>query len=282
MHIFSQLVATAFGLSAVFAWGTSDFIGGFASKRSDAFVVTLLAHASGFTLMTILAEMTHAPLPARSSQLWAFAAGALGGTALAVFYGVLASGKMGLIAPVPAVVGAAIHMVFSIFTQGLPGFLPMVGFLLAGVGIWLISRSEHGTGTIEGLPLALLAGVGFAGFFLCISRTGQSDALWSASESRVGSLILVGIVVLLRPGRRLLTWRSAAWGLMAGCLDSTGTFLFIRAQQSGRLDSAVVLASLYPAVTVLLARLVLKERFTHWKAIGMLAALAAVPLIAAG
>jgi drug/metabolite transporter (DMT)-like permease len=281
MHGFSQMVATIFALGAVFSWGTSDFLGGFASKRSDAFVVALLAHASGFALMTTLAKATGVPIPSHASQAWALAAGALGGTALAVFYGVLASGNMGLVAPVAAVLAAAIPTAFSIATEGIPGVATVVGFLLAALGIWLISRPEGGIST-RGLPLALLAGLGFAGFFLCISRTGNSAALWSASESRFASFVLVGVIVLLRGGPKVMTWDGVRWGLFAGCLDSTGTFLFIRAQQSGRLDSAVVLASLYPAVTVLLARIVLKEHFTRWKAIGMLAALAAVPLIAAG
>src|SRR5512133_1985648 len=81
-----QVVSTGFSLAAVVCWGVSDFTGGYASKRSDAFLVTLLAHSSGFLLMGGLAVATHAPLPDRSSQLWAMLAGALGGTALAIFY----------------------------------------------------------------------------------------------------------------------------------------------------------------------------------------------------
>jgi drug/metabolite transporter (DMT)-like permease len=273
-------VPTGFSLAAVLCWGISDFTGGYSSKRSDAFLVTTLAHGGGFLLMTALALTTGAPFPSRSSELWALAGGASGGTALAFFYRALSRGGMGLIAPVAAVLGAAIPTVLGMIMQGLPGILPIVGFVLAGLGIWLISRPEGGLGRPQGLSMAVLAGVGFAGFFICINQTGNSSALWSAADSRFSALVMVAAIVLFRRGKVQLRRSDAALGLFAGCLDVTGTALFIRADQTGRLDSAVVLTSLYPAVTVLLARLVLREHFTRWKAVGILAALLAVPLIA--
>jgi drug/metabolite transporter (DMT)-like permease len=275
-----QVVSTGFSLAAVVCWGVSDFTGGYASKRSDAFLVTLLAHSSGFLLMGGLAVATHAPLPDRASQLWAMLAGALGGTALAIFYRTLAAGNMGLIAPVSAVLAAGIPTGFAMITEGVPGAITTTGFLLAGLGIWLVSRPEDGMGKPEGLWMAVIAGFGFAGFFIFIHRTGDTSAVWAAAHSRVGSLIVVGLIVLLRPGKHRVEWRDAALGLFAGCLDSTGTLFFIRAEQTGRLDAAVVISSLYPAITVLMARLFLREHFTRWKAAGIVAALVAVPLIA--
>jgi drug/metabolite transporter (DMT)-like permease len=275
-----QMVSTAFGLAAVVCWGTSDFSGGYASKRSDAFAVTMLAHASGFALMTALSMGFHAPFPSRTSVWWALAAGSLGGTALAVFYRALANGKMGITAPLAAVLAAAIPTGFGLITEGLPGTLALAGFLVAGTGIWLMSRPDETTGRPAGLFMAFIAGLGFAGFFICIHQTGSSSAFWSAACSRFASLILVALIVLARRQGFRVNRADAALGIFAGCLDSTGTLLFIRAEQTGRLDAAVVLASLYPAVTVLLARLILKEHFTRWKALGILAALAAVPMIA--
>ena len=230
--------------------------------------------------MSGLAVATHAPSPDRASQLWAMLAGALGGTALAIFYRTLAAGNMGLIAPISAVLAAGIPTGFGMITEGLPGAVTIVGFGLAGLGIWLVSRPDDGMGKPEGLWMAVVAGLGFAGFFIFIHRTGDTSAAWAAAHSRLGSLIVVGLIVLLRPGRHRVQWRDSALGLFAGCLDSTGTLLFVRAEQTGRLDAAVVISSLYPAVTVLLARLLLREHFTRWKAAGVVAALLAVPLIA--
>lgn len=269
-----------FSLASVLCWGTSDFTGGYAAKRSDAFIVTLLSHAGGFTLMLILALSTHAPYPSPSSRNWAFLAGALGGTALAIFYRALASGDMGITAPVAAVLGAAIPAAFAMITQGLPGALSIAGFLLAGIGIWLISRPEGSANNYAGISMAALAGVGFAGFFICIDRSGDSSALWSATNSRFASLVIVAAIVLFRRGRGRMRQVDATLALFAGCIDVSGTALFIRAEQTGRLDTAVVLSSLYPVITVLLARLVLQERFTRWKTVGIFAALLAVPLIA--
>lgn len=276
----TQFVSAGYSLAAVVCWGTSDFTGGYASKRSDAFLVTLLAHASGFVLMTSLAVAMHAPFPSRNSQAWALAAGALGGTGLAIFYRALATGKMGLTAPLAAILAAALPTAFGIATEGVPGIVPILGFLTAGAGIWLIARPDGTAGSHDGLGLALIAGLGFAGFFLCINQTGSSSAVWSASQSRLGSLVMVGGMVALRRGKHALHWRDAVMGMFAGCLDSTGTLLFVRADQTGRLDAAVVLTSLYPVVTVVLARLILKEHFSRWKAIGIVAGLAAVPMIA--
>ncbi len=230
--------------------------------------------------MLTLALSTHAAYPSSSSRNWALLAGALGGTALAIFYRTLAAGNMGITAPVSAVLGAAIPAAFAMITQGLPGTLPVVGFLLAGLGIWLISRPDGTSGDSSGLFMAAVSGIGFAGFFICIDRTGNSSVLWSAVHSRFASLAIVGVIVLFRRGRGSLRRADATLALFAGCLDVTGTALFIRAEQTGRLDTAVVLSSLYPVITVLLARMILHEHFTRWKMIGIFAALLAVPLIA--
>jgi drug/metabolite transporter (DMT)-like permease len=275
-----QLVPVGFSLAAVLCWGTSDFSGGYASKRSDAFIIAMLSHVGGFVLIVTLALLTHAPYPSASSRNWALLAGTLGGVGVAIFYRTLARGDMSITAPVAAVLGAAIPAAFAMITQGLPGAFSIAGFLLAGIGIWLVSRSEGSVRNYAGISMAALAGVGFAGFFICIDRAGDGSALWSAVHSRVASLVIVAVIVLFRGGRGKLQPAGAALALFAGCLDVSGTALFIRAEQTGRLDTAVVLSSLYPVITVVLAWLVLHEQFTRWKTVGIFAALLAVPLIA--
>jgi drug/metabolite transporter (DMT)-like permease len=279
MALGSELVPTSFSLAASFAWGTSDFLGGYAARRANAFLLTTIAHMGGLLLMLALASGTQAQFPSERSLLWALAGGLSGGGALAIFYRALSLGRMGLTAPVAAVLGAAIPTIFGMVTQGMPGAMHIVGFVVAAVGIWLISRTEDQSG-LEGIGLAALAGVGFAGFYLCISQAKDGSALWLAVFSRAGALVVTALIVLLQRNFREITAAGVQLGLLAGCLDVSGTALFVRASQSGRLDSAVVLTSLYPAVTVLLARLILHEHFTRWKAVGMFAALLAVPMIA--
>jgi drug/metabolite transporter (DMT)-like permease len=128
--------------------------------------------------------------------------------------------------------------------------------------------------------MAVLAGIGFAGFYLCIHQAGNASALWVAACSRCAALLVTGAIVLF--GRHLRAVAAPVLGIavVAGILDITGSTVFIRASQIGRLDDAVVLSSLYPAVTVLLARIFLHEHFSRARTIGMVAALAAVPMIA--
>jgi len=282
MAVTAQFVPTSFSLAAVFAWGTSDFLGGYAARRTNAFLLTSIAHASGLLLMLVLATATHAQIPSERSVVWAIAGGVSGGGALALFYRALASGRMGLTAPVAAVLGAAVPTVFGMAAEGVPGTVHLAGFVIAAAGIWLISRSEDGSGTNKGIGLAAISGIGFAGFYLCISQARNGSALWLAVWSRIGAIAVTGTIVLLRHNFHDITRAAARCGVLAGCLDVSGTALFVRASQTGRLDSAVVLTSLYPAITVLLARFILHEHFTRWKLVGLFAALLAVPMIASG
>ena len=279
MTLPSLSAPTAFSMAAVVAWGTSDFTGGYAARRANAFLITAIAHISGLFLMAGVALAIHSPFPSRTAVAWALVAGLSGGGALAIFYRALAMGRMGLTAPVAALLGAAIPTVFGMFREGLPQAAQVTGFVLAAAGIWLISRTEDDSPP-EGIGIAALAGIGFAGFYLCIKQAGDGSAYWLAATSKISSFTLTGMIVLLGRGTREIDLRGSALGVLAGCLDIIGSVLFIRASQTGRLDAAVVLSSLYPAITVLLARLILKEHFTRWKALGMFAALLAVPMIA--
>jgi drug/metabolite transporter (DMT)-like permease len=276
-----QFTTAAYGMAAVLAWGTSDFLGGYATRRANAFLFTVVVNAGGLLVVGAIALATHAPFPSARSAAWVLAGGISGGAALAIFYRALSSGRMGLTAPVAAVLGAAIPAVFSMFTEGLPGRIPLLGFLVAAVGLWLITRTEDG-GKPEGIGLAVLSGIGFASFYLCVRQAGDASAFWIASLTRMGGLIVTGLIVLLLGKFSDITPAGVRWGVVTGCIDSLGTILFVHASQTGRLDEAVVISSLYPAVTVILARLFLKEHFTRWRFIGLLAALAAVPMIASG
>jgi drug/metabolite transporter (DMT)-like permease len=275
----------AYGLAAVFVWGTSDFLGGYATRRANAFLFAVVFNLGGLALVGTLAAANHAPFPSTHTVAWALAGGMFGGVGVAIFFRALSAGKMGVTAPVAAVLGAAIPTLFSIFTDGLPGKVPIVGFVVAAVGLWLITRTQAGagedSGRPEGIGLAVLAGIGFASFYLCIREAGDASVLWIASLTRTGGLIITSLIVLLGGMFRDITPAGVGWAVLTGCIDSLGTVLFVRASQTGRLDEAVVISSLYPAVTVLLARLFLKEHLTRWRFVGLLAALAAVPMIAA-
>ncbi len=282
----TQIGPAAYSVTAVFLWGASDFAGGYGARRANTFVLTAFSHLCALILMLALAFAQHGPFPNRASIIWALTAGAIGGFSIAIFYRALASGQMGLAAPVGALLGAAIPTLVDIALEGAPSRWSILGFALAIVALWLITRPEQtgendDSGHPKGVAAAALSGVGFAGFYLCIHQATGS-ATWVTAIARVGSLAatLVAIVVTRAPLE--LDRIPAVLGAFAGSLDIIACALFVIASEHGRLDEAVVITSLYPAITVLLARLVLKEQFSRWKFVGLLAALAAVPLIAAG
>lgn len=280
MLIPAQYIPAACSLTAVGVWGTSDFLGGVGVRRANAFLFTAIVHVSGMVVLGSIALLTHSAFPGTASLLWSLLAGLLGGVALVFFYGALARGNMGLIAPVAAVLSAAIPTLVTAFSQGFPGIRHIAGFVLAAVGVWLISRNESGTGRPEGIGLAVLCGIGFAGFYLCTTRAGNVSALWIATCSRLSSFLTTAGVVVFGRHLRKMPAPVLTIAVVAGILDISGSVAFIRAEQLGRLDSAVVLSSLYPAVTVVLARIFLREHFSRGRTMGMVAALAAVPMIA--
>src|SRR5260370_6182715 len=179
-----QFATAAYGLAAVLAWGTSDFLGGYATRRANAFLYTTVVNLGGLVMVVTLASATDAPFPSARSAAWVLAGGISGGAALAIFYRALSSGRMGLTAPVAAVLGAAIPAIFSMFTEGLPGKIPLLGFILAALGLWLITRTEDG-GKPEGIGLAVLAGIGFASFYLCVRQAGGPSpfVIWSRTPA---------------------------------------------------------------------------------------------------
>lgn len=281
MAMSAQLASAAYALGAVCTWGVSDFLGGYTARRFQAFFLAALGHVSGTAMMVTLALVSGEPFPAHSQLLWACAAGVAGGISLAFFYRALSQGNMGIAAPVAAILSAGIPTVFALIHEGFPGLVPCAGFALALAGIWLVSRPEGG-GRPKGLALAITAGLGFALFYIFIKKTGSGNALWIAAVARAASFAVTGTITLA--GKRFSpTYPAGYWiGLLAGCIDVSGTYSFVRASQMGRLDATVVLSSLYPVITVLMARIFLHEHFTRWKTIGILAALAAIPMIARG
>lgn len=278
----SAFAPVGFSLGAVFSWGTSDFLGGFGTRRHNAFVFTTLVSCGGLVYLGVLTAITRVPFPPAKGAAWAMLGGMTGGACLALFYRALSSGSMGLAAPVAAVIAAGIPAVVGIFTQGLPARITMAGLALAVCGLWLVAGSAGKSSNTASLGLAALAGVGFACFFLCIHQAGSGSPIWFALFTRAGGLISTGLVVLAQGRADELVTGRVWWAALVGCLDSTGTIFFVHASQVGRLDEAVVLSSLYPAVTVILARIVLGEHFSPRKLVGLLAILASVPMIAAG
>ena len=276
----SNSASIGFGLTTSAAWGTSNFLGGYASRGANPFLLSTISHLSALGFVFLLAKTLHAPIPSSHALIWSLLAGIAGGLALAILYGSLSSGRMGLASPVVAVFSVSIPAIVTIVREGSPGAARLIGFALAILGVSLIGRTQDRTDK-KAIGMAILAGCGFAAYSLAIKQAGPGSPLWIEMHSRVAAFSVTALITVY--GRKLRDFhpRSGLWAGTAGLLDVSGSVAFVRASQLGRLDVAVVLSSLYPVVTVLLAIVLLKERLTFSKAIGVSAALGAVPLIVA-
>jgi drug/metabolite transporter (DMT)-like permease len=273
------LAPIVFGLAASLCWGSGDFSGGLASRRASASSAVTAAYAAGFVLLIALALILKEPFPGPLNIMWGGLAGVVGGLGLVAFYSALSLGQMGIVAPVSAVLTAGLPVLFGAITEGFPGWLQVGGFVLALLAVVLISRPDSSKGRPRGLGLALVAGCGFGCFFIFISRVGHGEIFWPLAVARCTSVLLLLIIALFRR-QQVMPKRAAMFlVLLAGVLDAIGNAFFVLAAHSGRLDIASVLSSLYPAATVLLAALVLRERMTRIQAGGILLALIAIPLI---
>lgn len=277
-----ELTAVLFGLAAAASWGAGDFSGGVATKRSHVYVVVLLSHIVGLVGLLALIVLFGEPFPALRDMGIGALGGISGAVGVAALYTGLSRGRMGVVAPLTAVVTGIVPVVFGLFTEGLPQPQQLVGFGVAFLAVWLISNDNGAAGLRWGdLQTPVVAGLGFGLFFVSIGEVSDHAILWPLVGARIASILLMAFLVLMaRPVPRPELAQLGVIAL-AGLTDTLGNAFFALATSLGRLDIAAILGSLYPATTVLLARFILDERLTRRQGAGVAAALVAIILIAA-
>jgi len=286
------MLAVLLALAAAAGYGGADFAAGLAARRASVVRVTVLAEVVSAALLLCVIPVVSSQAPSLASVLWGAAAGVSGaGGALALYLG-FRHAEFSVASSVSAV-GTAVFSVLAGLALGeRPGALSLAGILLAVpaiVGVSAPARQasrdlEHAaTGRhAAGVGLGLAAGAGFGLFFIGLDQAGSGTDLWPIAVSQLTALVTVtGIAVVTRdlglppPGTRRL-------GLLAGAAGAAGTALFFLATHHGLLAITAVITSLYPAGTILLARVLLGERLTPLRIAGLCFAGASVALIAGG
>ena len=248
-------IGIVLAVASALAYGASDFIGGVGSRAHSVWQVVVVGQGAGAVAM-LAAGLALPGDPAAQDFAWALLAGAGSATGSIFLYRGLARGRMGLVAPISAVGAAVLPLLAGVLFGERPGPLVWVGMLAALPGIWLVSRgpaSSRSAGSRAALADGVLAGAGFGVLFIALAQISAGAGLLPlAANQLVGAALAVAVAAGLRqvwrPSRRVLGWGSAA-----GVLGALGTLFFLLATGATTLGIAGVLASLYPAVTVLLA-----------------------------
>ena len=279
------MVAVALGLAAGISWGLADFLGGLKTRQLNVLVVLVISQAVGALLVASLIAARGQGPPATEYLVYGVLGGLSGLAGLAAFYRGLAVGAMAVVAPISAT-GAAIPVTVGIATGDRLGTLQVAGLVLALGGVVLASREagQGGAGAkvAAGTGLALVAALGFGGFFVGLDAASDGDVLWALFAARSFDVVLlVAIALAVRPGGDLSV-RDLRDVAAVGLFDVAANALFALASTEGLVSVVAVLASLYPVVTVFLARLILKERVRRVQAVGVVLALSGVAAIAAG
>jgi drug/metabolite transporter (DMT)-like permease len=278
-------VAYLFALLSAALFGAADFIGGLASRRAHAYAVVVITGIAGLALLAVLIPLMPAGTPTRNDVAWGAAAGLAGGVAIALLYRALAIGTMSVVAPITAVCGVTLPVVAGFVLGERPSMLTAAGMALALVSIVLVSQEGKrapGPGLrapAHAIRLAVLAGIAIGLFYLALAETAAEAGLWPLVSARAVSVALFGIAVAA--GRHTLRMPAPLARLVigGGLLDMAANAFYILATRGGPLSVVVILSSLYPASTVLLARVVLRERLSAMQVAGVICAMIAVALI---
>ncbi|HYJ07145.1 MAG TPA: DMT family transporter [Chthoniobacterales bacterium] len=275
-------------LGSAVLYGSADFFGGLTARRANTIATVFVSQAVGLVLLLLVLPFLPAASVSSRDWVWGFVAGLSGGIGVALLYRALAVGAMAVVAPTTAVIAAMIPVLFAFAMGERLRLLTWGGVALALLAIALVSRpASHdpkaGHAKSRALPpgfgLALLSGVAVGIFFLSLARTTTAAGMWPLVAARLATLVLFGAIALVT-GRTLLMSRPAAvTAVSGGALDMAANALYMTAARIGPLSIVVTLASLYPASTVLLARVVLGERLSAVQMGGIVCALAAVLII---
>jgi len=279
-------VVVALALGAALMYGLSDFLGGLVSRRASVWGVAVITQCTAAVLIAIAAIV----LPGRpetADWLWGALAGVGIGTGTGFLYRGLASGRMGIVAPLSAVGAALLPVLVGLVTGERPPLLTWIGIAAAVPAIWLVSSTagsdtpaggRFGEGVVDGL----LAGLGFGLMFSALAQVPEQAGLGPLAVAEVTSVPAVGVLAWALGHNWLPRERLAGWGAVVGALAAGASVLFLFASQTGLLTVAAVITSLYPVFTILLATTILRERIHGPQAVGLVLAGVAVSLIALG
>jgi len=274
-------------------YGAADFTGGLTTRRVGTIPVVVLSQAGGLILLALMLPLLPHASPARTDLFWGALAGLTGGIGVALLYRALAIGTMAVVAPTTAVCAVAIPVVVSVLLGERPVPLALAGIALGIASIVLVSQQrtaeEPGRQDLasprsrrSGVGTALASGVAIGFFFLTLAQTGSEAGMWPILVARLVSVTLFATVAIARGISIRMPARVAVLVIACGVIDMLANALYLLAARQGPLSIVVTLSSLYPASTVLLARVVLGERLNLWQISGVACALAAVVLIVSG
>ena len=279
------------GLTAAVLYGSGDFLGGMATRRAPVLAVLTVANTAALIAAFAAAVMSpdHANL---AGLAWGISAGLTGGLGLIVFYIGLATGPMSVVAPVSGLISTVLPVAVALAEGERPGAGVYAGALICLAAVVLASSAGH-TRAADGsgrpgpgraIAYGIASGAFFGLFFLLIRNAGQSGAFWPVAAGRIGELAIVLIVAaVLRRGP--LPRGTGGLPLLAaagaGVIDVVANMCYVAATRTGMFGLAVVLASLYPGVTVLMARMVLGERLRWIQRVGLALAAIGILLVAA-
>ena len=283
-------MAVVLGLLVAVSYGAGDFFGGLASRRVATPVVVATSQVLGLLLLATIVVTTSGHEALRDDVAAGAAAGSIGLVGLLLLYRGLAVGSMSVIAPITAVGAAVLPLGWGLASGERPGAPALVGVVLALVAVSLVAspadETAAGTPPVQGhareVALALGAGAAFGVVFILLGTTSEDSGLWPVLSARMASVTLVTTGTLAMGHRLTVPRGSRSLVAGAGLLDVSANALYVVAAREGLLSLVSVLSSLYPAATVLLARVVLREHVTARQRLGLGLALAGVALIASG
>ncbi|MDO7869434.1 DMT family transporter [Nocardioides jiangxiensis] len=278
------MLVVVLALGGAAAYGVADFVGGLLSRRTSAWAVAFTA-ALGAGVLAVLAAPFLPGSPTAHDLWWGAAGGVGAGVGTGFLYRGLAAGRMGVVAPISGVGAAVVPVLVALALGERPDLLVWVGVACALPGIWLVARDPRGPasgGAAAGVLDGLLAGLGFGAQFAALGQIQEGAGYLPLG---VNQLVGAAVVAALALGTRA-AWaprdRAAYGGVVSGLLGLAATAAFTVAAQRGSLTVPAILTSLYPAFTILLAAIVLRERILRDQALGLALCGAAVVLVAAG
>jgi uncharacterized membrane protein len=271
-------------------YGAADFLGGLISRRASALAVVFVSQFAGAVALLALLPLLPAATVAREDLIWGAVAGLGGGTGVALLYRALAIGTMSVVAPTTAVCAVAVPVAVAMLLGERPAALSLAGIGLALLAIVLVSQSPQpaasphsGTGARRALPIAIASGVAIGVFYLALARTSRTAGMWPLLAARGASTVLVaGMALASGHGAVGVPRRVLPMAIGCGLIDMAANALYLVAARGAPLSVVVTLASLYPASTVILARLVLHERLGPLQIAGVFACLVAIVMIVRG